>query len=116
MEREWTSSDLSEYITRFHDNQREAVLRTVLEGELLKKFLSTTEGRLILNNVVDSIRDNTSKVVSLCISDFDANYDVIKQTALKIGVAHDFMRAIASLAINGEEHKEQMKKGRRKVA
>jgi hypothetical protein len=111
-EKEWTNEDLSNYITHFSENQREYVLKQILESELLQQFLGTTEGRLILNSVVDKIRDNTMKIVSLATKDCecpDTIVDLIRAEAIEMNVAYDFMYAIADMATKGEKHKESIK-------
>lgn len=108
--KEWTNTELSNYISFFAENQREYVLKEILESELLQKFLNTTEGRLILNNVVDSIRDNTMQIVALSVEGFKKNTDKIEQASLQINLAYKFMYQIASTATKGEEHTKKMKK------
>jgi hypothetical protein len=107
-DREWTNDDLGNYITHFSESQRENVLKQILESELLQQFLGTTEGRLILNSVVDKIRDNTMKIVSLSIS--NKNTQELIDAAYQIHMAYDFMYAIAGMATAGETHKESIKK------
>ena len=107
---EWNNQDLSDYVSHFAGNQREYVLKEILESELLQKFLGTTEGRLILNNVVDSIRDNTMQIVGLSAEGFDKNADRIRQAALEINMAKKFMYRIAGTVQEGEKHIEHIKK------
>lgn len=106
--REWTNQELVEYISRFKDVQREYVLKQLLEVDLLAKFLATTEGRLIINKVVDGIANETMSIVSLAIS--GGKTAEIEQAALRINVAYDFMYALAKIASEGGAHKENMKK------
>ena len=106
----WNSEELSNYVSHFADQQREYVLKEIFESELLQKYLGTTEGRLILNNVVDSIRDYTMQIVSLSAGDFEKNADKIKQAALQINMAYKFMYQIAGTVQKGEEHSKNIKK------
>jgi len=106
---QWSNEDLSNYITKFSDEQRESVLKQIVESELIQKFLDTTEGRLVLDGTVDLIRDCTMKIVSLSLNGFEKNLAEIKQSALQIDVAHKFMHRIASTVMSGEAHAEEIK-------
>lgn len=110
MAREWSYTELSNYVQYFDEAQKEAVLKSVTEHELIGKFLNSTEGRLILNNVVDQIRDFTMKIVSLSVDGAKKNNDEITQAALNIRVAYNFMYKIASIVVQGEKIVNQLKK------
>jgi hypothetical protein len=114
--REWDNDDLGNYITRFPDRQRENVLNEILKNELLKEFMGTTHGRLILDSVVDKIRDNTMKIVQLATKDSecpDIIVDCIRAEAIELNVAYDFMHALASMASTGEQHEAMIKRGKK---
>jgi hypothetical protein len=106
--KEWTNQDLIEYVSKFKDVQREYVLKQILENDLLAKFLGTTEGRLILGNVVDAITSDTMLMVRLCVE--GDKKGEISQAALRISTAYNFMYSIAKMAGDGQEHVEKMKK------
>jgi hypothetical protein len=110
MTREWNYQGLSDYVQFFDEAQKEAVLKSVTEHELIGAFMGTTEGRLILNNVVDQIRDYTMNIVSLSVDGSAKNNDEITQAALNIRVAYNFMYKIASIAMQGEKIVSQLKK------
>ena len=107
---EGTPQELSDYITRFSEIERESVLKAILESELLQKFLSTTDGRLVLGGMVDLIRDKTMNIVNLSASGFSGNEDEIEQAALEINIAFKFMHQIAGMVVKGDEHTKKMKK------
>jgi len=107
---DWTNADLANYISFFPDVQRENVLKEILESRLLQDFLATTEGRLILGNVVDMIRNTTMRIVRISVDGFEKNVDEIKQCALQINIAYNFMYNIADMATKGEKHTEAIKK------
>jgi hypothetical protein len=113
-ERTWNNQELSDYISLFPDVQRESVLKEILESKLLQDFLATTEGRLILGNVVDMIRDHTMQVVRASIDGFDKHVDEIRNSALQINIAYNFMYKIASMATKGEEHEKVIRKRKAK--
>lgn len=112
--KEWNNEQLVEYVSLFRDNQREYVLKQILESELLEKFLGTTEGRLILGNVVDSITADTIKIITLSIGDASetTKKDNIYAAAQRIKVAYNFMYNLAAMAVKGKEHTEIIKKKR----
>jgi uncharacterized membrane protein YcjF (UPF0283 family) len=110
MAREWTNQDLVDYISRFKDVQREYVLKQLLESDILAKFLGTTEGRLILNNVVDSITAETMNIVRLSTVGQLQDTAEIMQSGRKINAAYNFMYSIAKIAEDGQIHTEKMKK------
>lgn len=112
MARDWSYQELSDYVQFFDDAQKEAVLKAITEHELLGKFLDSTEGRLILNNVVDQIRDYTMKIVSLSVDGAAKNEKEIIQASLNIRVAYNFMYKIASMAMQGEKIANQLKAGK----
>ena len=108
--REWTNQELIDYVSKFKDVHREYVLKQILENDLLAKFLDTTEGRLILGNVVDTICADTMSIVRLATDGQMQETDAIIQFARKINVAYNFMYSIAKMAEEGNTHKEGIKK------
>ena len=107
--KEWTNQELIDYVSRFKDVQREYVLKQLLESDLLGKFLGTTEGRLILGNVVDSIAADTMEIVRLASDGTTQTMDGIILASRKINAAYNFMYSIAKMAEHGKVHVEKMK-------
>lgn len=107
--KEWNNDELTNYISRFGDTSREAVLKNILESELLNKFLSATEGRLLLDNVVDRISSNLIGIIGEATGD-SPDPDKIIQLSMKLKVAYDFMYSLAKIAEQGKQHIEKMKK------
>ena len=105
----WTNSDLVEYISLFKEKERENILKQILENDLLKKFLDTTEGRLILGHVIDSIAEQTMKIVRLCI-DGNKEMEEIINAAQQISLAYNFMYKLANIALSGKTHEENLEK------
>lgn len=112
MAKEWNRQDLMEYVQFFDERQKEAVLKKILEHDLLGSFLATSQGRLILDNVIDQIRDYTMRIVSLSVDGTEKNKDAIFDAALNIRVAYNFMYKIAAIADDGEKIEEQLKGGK----
>jgi uncharacterized protein YejL (UPF0352 family) len=122
MGREWTNNDLIEYMSRYSDRSpvpgkdspRQAVLNQVTTNDLLAEFLGTTNGRLILGSVVDSITADVMNIVGLAVSGGKTD-EVIQQivgSAQRINVAEKFMRGLATIASTGKQHITEMKKQR----
>jgi hypothetical protein len=110
MEKEWTGADLIKYVNspRFQETERDYVLKQILESEVLAKYLSTTEGRVIMGYVVDSIAANVMKIVSLASSGKDVKD--IERAALDISLSYNFMYNLAKIAAKGQEHLDNMGK------
>jgi hypothetical protein len=105
MEKQLTGQDLINYISRFREGTRDDVLKQVLADRLLAEFLSSSQGRLIVDHVINSINSNVMKIVQLATSD-SRNIKDIEQAALDIKIAKEFMTGIANIAQNGEKHRD----------
>lgn len=112
MAREWTNQELGEYVSRFTDIQRDNVLKQLLEQDILARFLATSEGRLVLNSVVDGIARDTMEIVRLSISGDDMSLCKMEKVAQRIHAAFSFMHGIATIAITGEDHVAKIRKRR----
>ena len=106
----WTNQDLKNYITRFKDEQREYVLNTILEADLLRNFLNTIGGRLIINSAVDSINSQITNMLNLCLQPPEKVREEIMRSALIVNVTYDFIRRMAVIADQAEEHEKAMAK------
>jgi thiamine kinase-like enzyme len=109
MARTWSYDQLSEYVQHFDESQKEAILKVITEHEILQRFFETIEGKLILDNVVDQIRDFTMKIVSLSVEDAVSNHDQIVQAAQNIRVAYNFIYKLASLGSQGNKILNKLK-------
>lgn len=104
----WLNSDLIEYLKKYSENQRDYVLDKILQSDLLRKFMDTTGGRLIINSIVHQISANVSEILNICVGKYDE--DAIRQCALKINIAFDFMHQLATIAEEAEKHERAMAK------
>uniref|UniRef100_A0A6M3LGL8 Uncharacterized protein n=1 Tax=viral metagenome TaxID=1070528 RepID=A0A6M3LGL8_9ZZZZ len=111
--REWTNDDLKSYVTLFNDQVRDTVLKDILEADILARFLSTAEGRLVLNSIVDDITGDILTILKLSGENFEKHIGEIRQAAMKVVVSYDMMRRLATIAVKGESHVDQMKKRRK---
>lgn len=113
-QREWNNLDLQEYITNFKDVDRDSVLKQIVESELLARYLGTTEGRLILNNVVDSIAQCVQKIVALANDTKDRTEEIVTLSRT-IAMKREFMYQLATLATTGQVHVEEIKRRKKRV-
>jgi hypothetical protein len=104
MEKTWTNNELIEYISNFGDKRRDDVMKQILENDLLNKFLSTSEGRLIMGYVIDSITSNVMKIVNLASS--GKEFKEIEKAAIDISLSYNFMYKLADIALKGKMHTE----------
>jgi hypothetical protein len=111
--REWTNDDLKSYVTLFSDQVRDTVLKDILEADILSRFLSTSDGRLVLNSVVDDITGGILAILNFSKEGFDKNLETIRQMSMKIGVSYDLMKRLATIALKGDSHVAQMTKRRK---
>jgi hypothetical protein len=110
----WSNEDLINYVSLFKDQQREYVLKQILESDILARFMDTSEGRLILGTVVDDITANTMNIISAATSDKpDKSVPEITNYAREINVAYRFMHRLAEIATKGDAHAEGIKKAKR---
>jgi hypothetical protein len=108
--REWTGKDLQEYAARFSIQQKDDVLKELLEDDLLKQFLGTPGGQLIINKLADMISAMTGVVIQNCLEGVEKNKEAINEAAITIRIARNIMHNLATISAKGEEHKEAMKK------
>jgi len=106
----WTNQDLKNYISKYSSEQREYVLNTILEADLLRSFMNTTGGRLIVNSCVDSINTHVTNILNLCLQPPEKVREEIMRNALIINVTYDFIRRMAVIAEKAEEHEQAMAK------
>ena len=88
--------------------QRDVVVTELKKAEILEEFLEGPEGKIVLDFVLDSVRNNMSKIVNLSAAGFDENISAIKQAAFKIKIAHEFMYSLVVILDRGQKHEELM--------
>ena len=105
----WTGKDLINYANLYNDQDKKTVVDDLLNDDILARFLTTSEHRLIIDSVVDEIVLNTRLIISLAIDGFDKNIEGIRQATLRINIARKFMISIATIADRGEKHDKKRK-------
>lgn len=96
---------MNEYVKRYSEEAKASVYKALIENDTLNECLSTVQGRLVLDSVVDAIRSHMGSIIRMSVEGFDKNEEAIKQAALQISVAYDFAKHIADKLNTGEEHK-----------
>ena len=109
-EKRWGTQELSDYIKDFSSEEKENIVKELVSSKILGDFLNTPQGKVILNSTIDSIRDNTMRIVQLSIEGAEVNCYKISQAALQINIAYKFMHGIASTMSIGEAHEKGMSK------
>lgn len=111
--REWTSNELGDYVTNLSKDVKDVVLKNIFEADLLRDFLSTANGRMVLDSTIEGIVKDLSTALEMG-SSFDKHKDEIKVLFERINMAKKFMHGIACVALTGERHIEEIKKRRRR--
>lgn len=114
MAQEFTGQDILNYISRFNGDEREKIMKKIFEDDLLQKFLSTSEGRLLIGQVVDEITTKIFSLIDLASAGFEKNIDAIRQVCLEIKIARSFMYRLAGIVDTGNAVESEVKKAKRK--
>ena len=99
MPKEWTPEDFDRYVTRLNlgTEQQEAALKALTINTLLKEFLDTSAGHIILDTMVEKIRNLVMNIVNLATDGAKKNTEEIIQSALLIKIISLFMQDVAKL-------------------
>lgn len=108
MDKPRTGREIFEYVDKFHVAQKESVLMEIMKAAELNKFMSTVEGRLITDRIIDSITGDIGKIIDLVRVGGEDAVKNITITALKINVALEFLSGLANIAVLGEKHEKSM--------
>jgi hypothetical protein len=100
---EITDEDLKDWATTFAVHVARNVISEIVKNDILKRILATPEGRLLCTATMGDVKQDVMNIVSLSNDGFDKNSDAIKQSALRIKVAYNFMAGLATIIIKGED-------------
>ena len=106
----WDKFQLQDYVNRFTEHQRDNVLKQIVESELLEQVLATSQGRVLLNSIVDDIADKVGLIINLSVSGDKDRIAKIEAIAQVIAVSRKAMYDWATMLVRGDEHKENIKK------
>jgi hypothetical protein len=107
-----THDQLSEYINRFKEHNRETIAKQIIDSDLLARAFDTTEGKQILNSAIDLIASDVIGIVKLCTETDDQFKQTCKivDKAVEINTTYKLMKDWANILLIGREHKEQAEK------
>ena len=103
-------NELMDYLSNFKDNQRESVYKAILDSNILESAFDTPEGKVILNNPIETITENVIKIVMACTDSkkTEASQRVYPM-ALEINLAHKTLAKWAKILHEGTKHKKSIK-------
>ena len=108
-EAKWDKFQLQDYVNNFSEHQRDNVLKQIVESELLEQVLSTTQGKVLLNSVVDDITNSVGNMVALSLSGDKDRLIKIENVAQIIAISYRTMVKWATMLAKGDEHKDKIK-------
>lgn len=101
--------DLVNYLSGFKSEQAENVYKAILDCDMLENAFSTTEGKLVLNQVVEIVTANVISIVSICVeSNPEEASSKIYPKCLEIGLAHKTLVGWAKILSAGTDHKKKI--------
>lgn len=105
-----THEQLENYINTFHEQQRDAVFKQIVDAQILEKAFNTQIGKELLNHAVDLIATDVMKITRFCVDD---NFDIAKvmPIAVEVNAVYKLLNQWAIILIKGEEHTKKAKKG-----
>ena len=109
-EERWDKFQLQDYINNFTEHQRDNVLKQIVESELLEQVLSTSQGMVLLNGLVDDITNSVGLIVALSMGDDKDKLNKILNAAQIMAISYRAMMKWATMLTKGDEHKENIKK------
>jgi len=112
-EETWDKFQLQDYVNNFSEQQRDNVLKQIVESELLEQVLVTTQGKVLLNSIVDDITNNVGLIVATSVSADKDKVPRIENAARHIALLYRIMERWATMFAKGDDHKEQIKKAKR---
>lgn len=109
-ERIFSIEGINKYLKRYDTVEgKEAVQIELQSGKILGSYLDSPEGRLVIDSVIDGIRLNMRKIISLSVDGFDKNLTEIRHSSLQISEAHDFLCGLRTILDRADEHAKGIK-------
>ncbi|HHT9146687.1 MAG TPA: hypothetical protein ACFYD4_13610 [Candidatus Wunengus sp. YC61] len=106
----WTIEQFSQYThnNRFSEETREVIWEALKTTALLRSFLEDPAGGVVLDSIVETIRENIMKIINLSVEDTTKNIDAITQAGLNIKFSRNFMIDFVNKFDRGRQHEEAM--------
>ena len=64
----WNRFQLQDYVNNFTEQQRDSVLKQIVESEILEEVLATTQGSVLLKSIVDDITNSVGSIIAISMS------------------------------------------------
>ncbi len=108
---ELNSYTLEEYLGKFPEKTRDAILESILKTNMVRRALDSTEGKAILMECAQTITEN---IISILRTAVDKNEGEkarkIEEYARDISVTHSLMARWANIISQGDTHTKTMRK------
>ena len=82
------------------------VLKQLTTAPVIERYLDTLEGAVMMDSIVELVRDSMMKIVKLSVAGFDLHQNEIKQAALQIAAGHKFMYSILTALADAKIHND----------
>jgi hypothetical protein len=101
---------LEEYINTFYEGEaRDAVVTQVMKSRVVKQAMDTPQGKALLNNVIDRIRDKLMSIVGSCAEKSkEKQTESVRNDAAEIHIMFNLIKDWAQIIVDGEKHEEQI--------
>jgi len=100
--------EVKQYIGSFDDNQRQVILKAIIDSELLAEAFESEHGKLILNNAVDLITNNILQIVRYCSDNPPQEAQkMVYPHAMEVNTVYKLMKDWALILIRGDEYKKR---------
>jgi len=107
----FSHKDVERYVQYFNQETKDTVLRELLEVDCLKSAFESTEGKAVLNGLVDEIGDNVIKIIRECQKE-NGEYDDLYEYGKNINIAYRMLYRYALILQKGEAHIDIMEKAK----
>jgi len=104
------SGKIVDYASSFGLEARETILKEIADNNILEEFFETTQGKVIANNVINSIALNVVKIIGICRDETPAvAVEKLHQPATEINLAYKIIVDWANILVTGKKHKDKIK-------
>lgn len=104
---------LGEYLPSIPMETREAVIASVMKGELLEKAFSDPHGKMILEVAVDGIAAHIGNILKIC-NEIPVKTEAIQDEAIRINILREYLFRWANIYQTGQDHINKAKARMRK--
>lgn len=98
----WSTVELARYTKGYNQAQKDAVIKSMLASDIINQFLSTPEGKVVCDTLIERIASLLLSIIELCDAGAEKNVKELELAALKIKLTRDFILELASVAYQGD--------------